>query len=349
MNSKLILISTKNMPEQQWLQQRQNGIGGSEIGTLMCLNPYESQLELYHRKIGAAPLQKFGNEAMHWGHQHESTIARNWQYYDGTIDGMIERSEKGKEFIFRKCRNYNYIVKNPAYPALLGNVDRLINKNQVRIFDGGILETEGLLEIKTVRDYAMKQWEAEVPPQYVLQIMSYLGICELEYAELAVLKDGSKLDIIPFPFSKSIFENILDAAIPFWDRIQKGRMLMGELRAAQSTGDQNFIEDMQALLDENEPIPTIADAESRNKYLNKRFSVVDQVIKGNDEIFDTCQKYRQCTQEINLITKNKDFYASLIKNYMKGSNILDFGMEGGCVTWKENKNGDRSLNVNKLL
>lgn len=349
MNSNLILIPTKGMSEEEWLIHRQGGVGGSEIGTIMHLNHWESELELYHRKIGASPLVKHENEPMFWGKEHEETIAKNWQYFDGSVSGMISRRKLGKEHIFRKCRRINSIVKNPKYPSLLGNIDRVINQGQVRVFDGQILEKEGILEVKTVREYALKLWEAEVPPQYVFQFMAYMGICELEYAELAVLKDGNSFDVIPFEFSPTIFEAILTKVNTFWERVKKGRMLMNEIKLAQQSSSIEQSEYIQGLLDQNEPLPTMDDAVARESYLNKRFLATEAVIKGGLAEMEAARNYVRCNKAIKGFTEEKAYYSTLLKNFMKECDVLDLGPQGGEVTWKADKNGTRSLKTTKLI
>ncbi len=348
MNKNLILTSTKNMQDEEWLKHRQAGIGGSEIGTVMLMNDFESTLELYHRKIGAAPLVKTENESMFWGKENEHTIATNWQYYDGSIDGMIRRRRAGKEHIYRKCRKYNFIVRNPDYPYLLGNVDRLINKNQVRVFDGQILEKEAILEIKTVKEWAMNLWLSGVPDPYVMQMQAYMGICGLEYAEMAVLMSNNHLDVIPIEFSPKLFQNLLDWVNPFYERILRGRFLLHQYQLAEKAGDQQDMAALQLELDQNEPEATEEDAKQREQYLNKRFLAIPEVIAGSEEILESAKNYRRITDRMKGLEDKKAFHGSIIKNYMKTATTIDFGHDGS-ITWNANKNGVRSLNLNKLV
>lgn len=348
MNPNLIKTSTKNMTDEAWLQFRQGGIGGSEIGTVMLQNDFDSRLELYHRKIGVAPLEKTTSEAMHWGNEHEHTIATNWQYYDGSIEGMIKRKHQGKESIYRKCRKVNHMVRNPKYPALLANVDRLINKSQIMIYSGQLLTKEAILEIKTVREWAMKMWEAGVPNAYILQMMAYMGVCELEYAELAVLMSNAHLEIIPIEFSQELFDNILAEVNPFWERILKGRFLMHQYQIAEKNGDAGDMLRLQMELDANEPEATEEDAVQREQYLNKRFLAVPEVIAGTEEILEAGRHYKRIADRMKGLEEKKAFHGSIIKNYMKTATMIDFGHDGS-ITWNANKNGVRSLNLNKLV
>ncbi|MGE8099101.1 lambda-exonuclease family protein [Pseudomonas fluorescens] len=48
----LRLISTKELPREDWLAVRKQGIGSSDAGVAVGLNPYKSQLELWMEKTG---------------------------------------------------------------------------------------------------------------------------------------------------------------------------------------------------------------------------------------------------------------------------------------------------------
>ena len=48
----LRLISTKELPREDWLAVRKQGIGSSDAAAAVGLNPYKSQLELWLEKTG---------------------------------------------------------------------------------------------------------------------------------------------------------------------------------------------------------------------------------------------------------------------------------------------------------
>ncbi len=348
MNQNLELLSTTNMSEEEWLLHRQNGIGGSECGTVMKANRWETRIELYDRKIGLTPLVKHSTESMFWGNVNEATIAKCWEYYDGSIQGMIARQALGKEHRFRRNRRFNYIVRNPKYPHILGNLDRLMNKGQVRVFDGALLEKEGILECKTVMSWALLQWESEIPPQYIFQTQQYLGITELDYCEIALLKDGNSFDVIPFDFNQIIFDSIVRETDLFWGIVLTGRMLLNELKMAKDAGNFEQVEYLQQKLDANEPVVTPEEAVGWQEYINKKYLAVDQVIKGGEEQFEAAKNYMRCNKNIKEVTDEKAYYATLLKNFMKECDVLDLG-DNGEVTWKADKNGTRSLKTTKLI
>ncbi|MGH3627235.1 MAG: YqaJ viral recombinase family protein, partial [Sciscionella sp.] len=41
------LVLGADAPREQWLAERRKGIGGSDIATLLGINPYQSEYELW--------------------------------------------------------------------------------------------------------------------------------------------------------------------------------------------------------------------------------------------------------------------------------------------------------------
>lgn len=66
-----------------WLEARRSGIGGSDIAGIIGVSPYTTPWQVYVDKIGLAPLDDEGTEAMRWGHVLERTILDEWEYQSG--------------------------------------------------------------------------------------------------------------------------------------------------------------------------------------------------------------------------------------------------------------------------
>ena len=67
------VIKYKN--REEWLQNRSKGIGASEAGTVLGLNPWETPYQLWRRKKGIDP-PKVENFAMVAGHLLEDAVAQ---------------------------------------------------------------------------------------------------------------------------------------------------------------------------------------------------------------------------------------------------------------------------------
>jgi len=110
----LRLISTKELPREDWLQIRKQGIGSSDAAAAVGLNPYKSQLELWMEKTGRdAGLPKADPQdeesPMYWGNVLEPIVA--WHY-----------SKRTKN----KVRRINAVLQHPdpELPWMLANIDR---------------------------------------------------------------------------------------------------------------------------------------------------------------------------------------------------------------------------------
>ena len=70
----LIYTSTVNMAPDDWLMFRNRGIGASEVGYIMGLSPYKSNVELFYEKIGEkrGELKKAKNIAISLAQEGES-------------------------------------------------------------------------------------------------------------------------------------------------------------------------------------------------------------------------------------------------------------------------------------
>jgi putative phage-type endonuclease len=76
------LISTLNMPREEWLQWRKKGIGGSDAATILGLNPYASLLSLWADKLGMMP-EREDNEQMRQGRDLEGYVAERFMEATG--------------------------------------------------------------------------------------------------------------------------------------------------------------------------------------------------------------------------------------------------------------------------
>ncbi|MFR4400922.1 MAG: YqaJ viral recombinase family protein, partial [Peptococcus niger] len=59
-------IKTLDMSQEEWLEQRKKGIGGSDAGAICGLNPWKSAVEVYLDKLGELPPVE-DNERMRMG------------------------------------------------------------------------------------------------------------------------------------------------------------------------------------------------------------------------------------------------------------------------------------------
>ena len=68
------LVSTLNLPKEDWLRYRKCGITGTDAGAILGLNPYRSAFQVYHDKISDT-IENIDNEAMRQGRDLEDYVA----------------------------------------------------------------------------------------------------------------------------------------------------------------------------------------------------------------------------------------------------------------------------------
>ncbi len=182
------IASTLDMDRNEWLNTRSKGLGGSDMGAVLGLNPYASPLDVYLDKIGEAPEQE-DNDAMYWGRTLEDIVAQEYVNRTG-----------------RKVRRRNAVLQHPDHPELLANLDR-------EIVGGGILECKTALYPDGWGDAGTDQ----VPNHYLIQTVHYMAITGAEYADLAVLIGGRDFRIYHIARDQELIDYVVHAGVEFWN------------------------------------------------------------------------------------------------------------------------------------
>ena len=100
-----VLVSTENMPYEEWLEYRRLGIGGSDASVVCGINRYKSPVELWLDKTGQLPPKEAG-EAAYWGTQLEPFVR----------DEFTKRA--GIE-----VKQVKELLQSEEYPFMLANMD----------------------------------------------------------------------------------------------------------------------------------------------------------------------------------------------------------------------------------
>lgn len=189
-----VLVPTKGLSEEEWLEYRRRGIGGSDIGAICGVNPWKSPMSVYLDKIGDLP-PVTENEAMHFGKKLEQLVADEYKERTGH---RIERR--------------NFMYQHPEKPWALANVDRVIYDRE---------RGPGVLEVKTASEYSKSDWASGiVPEQYQLQLQWYLWIMGYEWGAFAVLVGGNKFYSYEMERNETIISYMVDIAERFWYGVQ---------------------------------------------------------------------------------------------------------------------------------
>lgn len=195
----LRLVGTKQLPREDWLTVRKQGIGSSDAAAAVGLNPYKSQLELWMEKTGRDTLlpmidpQDEENPA-YWGNLLEPIVASHYTRRSG-----------------HRVRRVNAVLQHPdpKLAWMLANIDReVIGASEVQI-----------LECKTAGINGARLWEEGVPEYVQLQVIHQLAVTGKQAADVAVLLGGQHLEIHRIERDESLIARLIDLERLFWDYV----------------------------------------------------------------------------------------------------------------------------------
>lgn len=150
----------------RWLTERANGIGASEIATVLGISPWDSPFSLYWRKKLATAVEM--NEAMEWGLRHEATIAEKFR-------------EQHPEFISVTGGLY----RHPEHRWMLATPDLILENVEPG--------RDELAQIKTTRSW--DGWgtpgTGQIPPYYAAQVQQEMTVYGARRCWLPVLAGGN--------------------------------------------------------------------------------------------------------------------------------------------------------------
>lgn len=170
----------------EWHEVRSKGIGGSQVGTILGVNPWESAYTLWAKLSGRIPDSFQQNEKMRWGTLLESVIRDEWARQNPEFEVL----ETGTWADGWKHANPDGILK-------LG-------------------DDYGLLEIKT----AGYKWDV-VPENYFVQCQWYMFLLGLKWCKVVVLFQGNQMETFHLDYDPDFEVLAVPLIERFWDNLQK--------------------------------------------------------------------------------------------------------------------------------
>ena len=196
------LILNADASHDDWLKVRNTGLGGSDCGSILGLNPYKSALTLWSEKTGMMqPEDLSKNERVWWGSHMEPVIAQRFE-----------------EITDKKVRRRGTLRDND-YPYMLANIDRWI-----------VGENAGL-EIKTADWRMSKQWgdkddlqDMTVPDSYYCQCMHYMAVTGADYWYIGALIGGNDFRVKKIMRNEDDIKYIREQEKEFWNHVTEQTM-----------------------------------------------------------------------------------------------------------------------------
>jgi len=204
------------LTREEFLRRRRSGIGGSDIAAVCGLSPWRSPLDVYCDKIGEGaveeePMPTGSRRALYWGAVLEEPIAKAYSLVTG-----------------RRVVRYSRLLRNPAAPWEIGDIDRLVIDDGAKIAAkprGEIICRRGL-EIKTARvrgDEWGEEGSDKIPLWYLAQVQWYMALApSIEVFDVVVLFGGSDLAIFTVDREPVLIEMLAEVGARFWkDHVER--------------------------------------------------------------------------------------------------------------------------------
>jgi len=196
----LRLVATKELPREDWLAVRKQGIGSSDAAAAVGLNPYKSQLELWLEKTGRdGTLPKIDPQdeesPAYWGNLLEPIVAAHYTKRTG-----------------HRVRRINAVLQHPDPDKawMLANIDREVT---------GASEVQ-ILECKTAGINGARLWKEGVPEYVQLQVQHQLAVTGKAAADVAVLLGGQHLEIHRIERDEALIARLIQLERQFWDYVE---------------------------------------------------------------------------------------------------------------------------------
>lgn len=198
---------------EEWLNNRKNGIGGSEISAVIGCNPYMSNVDLWELKTGRKqPEDISGKSCVQYGQQAE-------RYLRGLF--RLDYPQYAVHYV------ENNSWHNSRFPWALASLDGWLTDKDGRT---------GILEIKTTEILNPSQWDKwkdQIPQNYFCQCLLYMAVAAADFCILKAQikhkdKDGNQLATVKhYHIERAEHEAdiayLMKKGSEFWESVKSGK------------------------------------------------------------------------------------------------------------------------------
>lgn len=208
MRGRLVHPSPGNAAQRRsWLQARKQGLGASDLATVLHMSPFRDQtpLRLWLDKTSEA-VDESDLERMRWGRRFERPIVDEFRVRHARELGITVAPSPG-------------LLAHEEHPWLLATLDRVALWRGTR-------EAAGPIEVKTAYWVQRRQWvESGVPDHVYIQVQGQLAVTGLPRAWVVVVFGGNEM---PEPFlverDELVIGQILELCGQWWKRYVVARV-----------------------------------------------------------------------------------------------------------------------------
>lgn len=172
----LVLVETAHLSEDEWLEYRKKGIGGSDAAAILGVSPFATARDLYYDKLNLFKGDRYESNwvAKKVGHLLEDLVAEIFHVKTGYRIYQVKK-----------------MFYHPQNPFMLADIDYFINLPNGKT---------AILEIKTTHYQAKEHWwrdgEETVPVNYEVQGRHYMCVMNMDEVFYCCLYGNSEDDVI---------------------------------------------------------------------------------------------------------------------------------------------------------
>ena len=194
-----VYVGTFENQSPKWHEQRSKGIGGSDVGVLCGLSPWESAYTWAAKRLGKIDDTFTGSEAAEWGTLLEPVI----------LDWFERNNHQLK--LHRNVGSWHH----PEHTWQLANPDAIYQQG----------DTFGIVEVKTARyEDGWDEKTNTIPPHYRAQVLWYLQTFGFSHAYVVVLFSGSKPRVFEVEYEAFEADVNRGEAEAIWNMVQAGEL-----------------------------------------------------------------------------------------------------------------------------
>ena len=341
----------------EWHKFRENGIGGSEVGTVCGMNKYGSRIKLFYEKIGAVKPNNEPREILLHGNFMEEYIESWWKYFENNIEQTMVN--KLSDNVVRKCRKVNGYIVNDKYPWLFASPDRMIVKGQPRLVEdergdvrfGEALSKGGIVEMKTVNGFVAREYVefGSIPPYQIMQVQDYMTILEIDYAEYAILEDGRKFYVVPMEYNKALSDKVIEDTYDFWyNHVTPAKELYREYARLYMSGKKSEAEKTLERIHHYEPEPDSSDL--TREFIASRYHQKIETVSGDVSLLNRSIEYKRLSRLIKKLEERKDTVYNGLMNFCVQNGCYQVELPGGGYykMVRKGKNASHQLTFGKI-
>ena len=295
-----VIYKTKDMAKKEWLLKRKEGIGGSDVASILGISPYKSSVSVYMDKTSEeGETNDEGTYKMELGNKLEDFVAKEFTLITN-----------------KKVRNVNGILKNEKYPYSIANIDK------------AVVGERAFLECVVTNSFAKKKYKNEVPSHIKAQCYHYMAITGATHCYVAILVGNEDIIIHKLDRDEDTIDEIMKIEKEFWETYVLGNNIplpdgSEDYSKFISGLYENTIDEVLVIFEKEEILNKYDEIKSKIKELDKEKKSMEQFFKsqmGNYEVAfigDRKLTWKKQSKTIFDTKRFKNDYPELYKDYAK--------------------------------